>query len=116
MERLLRLMLMIFSIIIISSTAVLAEEPVAPSGEEGAGQVVPMQAEEAPAPAPAEAPAAAPAWDAKFAADTLWVLITAFLVFFMNVGFAMVETGLCRAKNAVTILSKNVIVFCVTTL
>ncbi len=57
---------------------------------------------------------AAPSWDAKFAADTVWVLVTAFLVFFMNLGFAMVESGLCRSKNAVNILSKNVIVFCVT--
>ena len=60
------------------------------------------------------ATAAAPAWDAKFAADTVWTLVAAFLVFFMNLGFAMVESGLCRAKNAVNILSKNVIVFCVT--
>src|SRR4030067_1644387 len=53
--------------------------------------------------------------DLKVMADTVWVLITASLVFFMNAGFAMVESGLCRAKNAVNILSKNVIVFCVTT-
>jgi Amt family ammonium transporter len=56
------------------------------------------------------------ALDLKVVADTLWVLITAALVFFMNAGFAMVESGLCRAKNAVNILSKNVIVFCVTSL
>ena len=43
----------------------------------------------------ASAPAA-PSWDAKFAADTVWVLVTAFLVFFMNLGFGMLETGLCR--------------------
>ncbi|MBI3583942.1 MAG: ammonium transporter [Nitrospinae bacterium] len=71
---------------------------------------VPAVQEAAPAPA---APAS-PAWDAKFAADTVWTLVTAFLVFFMNLGFAMVESGLCRSKNAVNILSKNVIVFCVT--
>ncbi|MBI4378683.1 MAG: ammonium transporter [Nitrospinae bacterium] len=65
-----------------------------------------------------EAPqaSASPSFDAKFAADTVWVLFTAFLVFFMNLGFAMVESGLCRSKNAVNILSKNVIVFCVTTI
>lgn len=45
--------------------------------------------------------------------DTLWVLIAAFLVFFMNLGFAMVESGLCRAKNAVNILAKNFIVFAI---
>ncbi len=43
--------------------------------------------------------------------DTLWVLLAAMLVFFMNAGFAMLETGLCRAKNAVNILAKNFIVF-----
>jgi Amt family ammonium transporter len=48
--------------------------------------------------------------------DTGWVLLTAFLVFFMNLGFAMVESGLCRAKNAVNILAKNFIVFAVSSL
>ena len=45
--------------------------------------------------------------------DTLWVMLAAMLVFFMNAGFAMLETGLCRAKNAVNILAKNLIVFSV---
>jgi Amt family ammonium transporter len=47
----------------------------------------------------------------KVMADTLWVLITAMLVFFMNLGFALVESGLCRAKNCVNILAKNFVVF-----
>jgi ammonium transporter, Amt family len=51
--------------------------------------------------------------DLKIAADTVWVLVTAFLVFFMNLGFATVESGFCRAKNTVTILAKNFIVFAV---
>jgi hypothetical protein len=50
-------------------------------------------------------------WNSKVRADTLWVLITGMLVFFMNLGFACVESGFCRAKNAVNILSKNFIVF-----
>lgn len=54
--------------------------------------------------------------DLKVAADTVWVLVTAFLVFFMNLGFACVESGFCRAKNAVNILSKNFVVFAATTL
>lgn len=54
--------------------------------------------------------------DSKIAMDTIWVLVTAFLVFFMNLGFAMVESGLCRAKNTVNILSKNFIVFAVSSL
>lgn len=46
--------------------------------------------------------------------DTAWVMITGMLVFFMNLGFAAVESGMCRAKNCVNILSKNFIVFAVT--
>lgn len=53
---------------------------------------------------------------AKVAMDTIWTLLTAFLVFFMNLGFAMVESGFCRAKNAVTILAKNFVVFAVSSL
>jgi Amt family ammonium transporter len=52
----------------------------------------------------------------KVMADTLWVLITGMLVFFMNLGFACVESGFCRAKNCVNILSKNFIVFAVTSI
>jgi Amt family ammonium transporter len=50
------------------------------------------------------------------ALDTVWVLITAALVFFMNLGFALVESGFCRAKNTVNILSKNFIVFAISCL
>jgi Amt family ammonium transporter len=39
--------------------------------------------------------------------NTAWVLLCAALVFFMQAGFAMLETGLTRAKNAVNILMKN---------
>jgi Amt family ammonium transporter len=49
--------------------------------------------------------------ETKVALDTLWVMVAGFLVFFMNAGFALVESGLCRAKNAVNILAKNFIVF-----
>ena len=49
--------------------------------------------------------------DLKVMADTVWVLITAFLVFWMNAGFGFVEAGLCRSKNAVNILAKNFVVF-----
>jgi len=52
----------------------------------------------------------------KIIIDTLWVLFTAMLVFFMNLGFAMVESGFARSKNAVNILSKNFIVFAVSSL
>jgi Amt family ammonium transporter len=47
------------------------------------------------------------------AIDTVWTLIAAFLVFFMQAGFAMVETGFTRAKNASNILMKNLMDFSV---
>jgi Amt family ammonium transporter len=65
------------------------------------------------APAPAAGPTTA---ELKVMADTVWVLSTAFLVFFMNLGFACVESGFCRSKNAVNILSKNFVVFAATTI
>ncbi len=40
--------------------------------------------------------------------DSVWVLLAAFLVFFMHAGFALVETGFNRKKNAVMVLMKNV--------
>ena len=48
--------------------------------------------------------------------DTLWVFLCAILVFFMNLGFATVEAGFARSKNTVNILSKNFIVFAVSSL
>lgn len=80
-------------------------------------------ATEAPAEAVAPAAAADPALQAKLeeleattqgmkmAADTVWTMIAGFLVFFMNAGFALLESGLCRKKNAATILGKNFTVF-----
>lgn len=47
--------------------------------------------------------------------DTMWVLIGAALVFFMQAGFAMVETGFTRAKNAGNIVMKNLMDFCIGT-
>ena len=40
-------------------------------------------------------------------ANALWVLVSAALVFFMHAGFALVESGFCRKKNAVMVLMKN---------
>lgn len=51
--------------------------------------------------------------DAKVAVDTVWVLVAGVFVFLMHLGFASVESGFCRAKNTVTILAKNFIVFSV---
>lgn len=49
------------------------------------------------------------------ALSTIWVLVGAALVFFMQAGFAMVETGFTRAKNAGNIIMKNLMDFCIGT-
>ncbi|HVU50295.1 MAG TPA: ammonium transporter [Polyangia bacterium] len=43
--------------------------------------------------------------------NLVWVLVGAFLVMFMQVGFAMVETGFTRAKNAVNTMAMNLVVY-----
>lgn len=48
--------------------------------------------------------------------DTIWVLLAAALVFFMQAGFAMVEAGLTRAKNTGNILMKNLMDFAIGTI
>jgi Amt family ammonium transporter len=92
--------------------------------------VLPMlaHADDAAAPAPEAAPVAVEAPPDPMALintnssalrvglDTAWVLITAMLVFWMNAGFALVESGLCRAKNCSNILAKNFVVFAISTL
>ena len=62
------------------------------------------------------APAAALADDATLGEvtrqiDVIWLLLAAFLVFFMQAGFAMVESGFSRAKNAANLLMKNLMDF-----
>jgi len=52
-----------------------------------------------------------PELNAAFLANNLWLLIATILVIFMNAGIAMVEAGMCRSKNAVNILAKNLFVF-----
>ncbi|BAY21595.1 ammonium transporter [Calothrix sp. NIES-2100] len=52
----------------------------------------------------------------KVADNTQWVLLTGCLVFFMNAGFAMLESGFCRSANAITVLAKNLIVFAIAAL
>lgn len=48
-----------------------------------------------------------------FTVNNLWMMISAALVFIMNLGFATVETGLTRAKNTANILFKNTIIPCI---
>ena len=46
-----------------------------------------------------------------FGINYVWVLVCGFLVIFMQAGFALVETGLCRAKNAAHTMSMNFLVY-----
>jgi Amt family ammonium transporter len=48
----------------------------------------------------------------SFSLDVVWLFIGAILVFIMQAGFALVETGLTRAKNATNITMKNIMDFC----
>jgi ammonium transporter, Amt family len=47
----------------------------------------------------------------KIAINIVWTLITGFLVMFMQAGFALVETGFCRAKNAAHTMAMNFMVY-----
>ena len=46
-----------------------------------------------------------------FSINMVWTLIAGFLVMFMQAGFAMVETGLCRAKNAAHTIGMNFMIY-----
>ena len=47
----------------------------------------------------------------KIAINLMWTLLTGFLVMFMQAGFALVETGFCRAKNAAHTMSMNFMIY-----
>ncbi|HEY4689051.1 MAG TPA: ammonium transporter [Anaerolineae bacterium] len=51
--------------------------------------------------------------DAALSLNVAWVLITGFLVFFMQAGFALVETGFTRSKNVAHTMMMNMMVFCI---
>lgn len=104
------------SLLAMALTSVRADDAM-PSTAETAAATAEAAAPAAPAVHPNAAlveklgDAAGPQSDLRVGLDTVWVLVTAMLVFWMNAGFALVESGLCRAKNCVNILTKNFIVF-----
>ncbi len=51
--------------------------------------------------------------DLVFSTNLLWLLVAGFLVFFMQAGFALVETGFTRAKNVAHTMMMNMMVFCI---
>merc|ERR1719181_1435936 len=60
----------------------------------------------------AEIIAAQPAYFGATQADTFWLMVCGFLVFFMQCGFALLEAGTVRAKNTKNILLKNLLDAC----
>ena len=89
-----------------------ADEP--PAGSAAAATTQPSTQPAAANGNPADRPprgAAAPTGDAGVAINMVWTLVAGFLVMFMQAGFALVETGLCRAKNAAHVMSMNFLVY-----
>jgi len=66
-----------------------------------------------PQASPVARAALAAANTAQDSANWVWILVAAFLVFFMQAGFAMVETGFCRAKNAAHTMLMNMMVYAI---
>jgi Amt family ammonium transporter len=95
----------------LSATVSVAQETTAPGAPPAAEQAIAKKEDPGAAPAQFTQGLSDQIGGAKVAMDTMWTLIAGMLVFFMNLGFATVESGFCRAKNAVTILAKNFIVF-----
>lgn len=116
MKKLCGMLIVMIGLFFISNMAALAQQTVPEQAAPSVATTTPAAAASATTATP-EKSVAQQALDAvktmQVGVDTTWVLITAFLVFFMNLGFAMVESGLCRAKNTVNILAKNFIVFAI---
>ncbi|HEY1536218.1 MAG TPA: hypothetical protein VGF76_19490 [Polyangiaceae bacterium] len=51
--------------------------------------------------------------DLQTAANIVWTLVTGFLVMFMQLGFALLETGLTRAKNVTHTMGMNIFVYAI---
>jgi Amt family ammonium transporter len=83
--------------------------------EDGVPEETPVAEEEAPAEdaeeATAEEEVPLTADEVQTNLNAVWTFIAAFLVFFMQAGFALVESGFTRAKNAVNIIMKNLMDF-----
>ena len=108
----LTLAIVLLGIVLGVSQRVWADEPAPTAASKDAEPAVTTPA----APADPVAILTSGASSLRIGIDTVWVLVTAMLVFWMNAGFALVESGLCRAKNCSNILAKNFIVFAASTL
>ncbi len=102
--KILKLLLCTIALGLVPWLAMAADAP--PAAEVVAAATNAVTAAVAPA-----APAPDPTATLKIGLDTVWVLVTAALVFWMNAGFACVESGMCQSKNTANILAKNFVVF-----
>jgi len=101
-----RLITLTIIALLFSSVCAFAEEQGISNPPTG-DMATPTVAEQSPSPAKKPITAA----EVQTHANYVWTLVAAFLVFFMQAGFAMVETGFTRAKNAVNIMMKNLMDF-----
>lgn len=102
------LFMLLLLVLVPATTYVFAEKAVDPSGA-STGTISDVAAATAGAPTISEV--AAQAGHNKVAINMVWILITGFLVMFMQLGFAMVEGGLTRAKNAAHTLAMNFLIY-----
>jgi Amt family ammonium transporter len=108
--------LVIFCVSLYLGSASKAHAQTAPAATTAPATPAPAAAPAAPA-APAAAPAAAaPAADTTPAyvnpINTMWVLVTAFLVFFMQAGFMFLEAGFARTRETVNVLLEGIVDTC----
>ena len=57
---------------------------------------------------------AATVGETKVALNVMWMLLCSFLIFFMQAGFALLESGMARTKNTVNVMMKNYMDLCTT--
>src|SRR5580698_10168442 len=84
--------------------------PATATAPAAAPAAAPAPAAAAAAPAAAPAPAPDPAYCSPI--NTMWVLVTAFLVFFMQAGFMFLEAGFARTREAVNVLLEGIVDTC----
>src|SRR2546429_7112839 len=99
---------LVLSMLLLGATAALADVPADPSGA-ATGTVNDIPAQTPGQPTPAEIADAV--GHNRIAINIMWTLVTGFLVMFMQAGFALVETGFCRAKNAAHVIMTNFMIY-----
>src|SRR5439155_10762066 len=101
---------LVLSMLLLGATAALADVPADPSGA-ATGTVNDIPAQTPGQPTPAEIADAV--GHNRIVINIMWTLVTGFLVMFMQAGFALVESGLTRAKNVGHTMGMNVVVYAV---